>query len=138
MIHQLLVAEPVKAREMLPELCLFHPREIAERLVARFDKTKNSRERRRAVWAAGELCGHYGLDFLARCACSGLYEIRRLAASALGKAAGNARTESRTMAEGMEKARNALFELLKDPATQVRQYAKKSLDQFDSKESQGQ
>jgi len=135
MIRQLLGAQPEQAKEMLPKLRMYNPREVARRLVMKFDNSDNSRIRARAVWAAGEMCGGHGLAFLTRCASSGETNIRRLAASALGKVAAAVCVESKHIAVEMEKAQQTLLKLAKDAAPQVRQYASKSLEQFPTKNS---
>ncbi|MFC1588228.1 RecQ family ATP-dependent DNA helicase [Planctomycetota bacterium] len=135
MIRQLLVAEAGLAKEMLPKLRRYHPGEVARRLASQFDTSGDS-VRTRAVWAAGELCGPYGLDFLNRCACCDDTNHRRLAASALGKIAKTINLEAKSIADNLEKARQALLKLSADPAPQVSQYAKKALDQFPVRGSQ--
>jgi hypothetical protein len=97
-------------------------------LVASFKASADKRRRERAVWSAGELCGRHCLDFLVRCAHAEEPNLRRLAASALGKAAASI-AESRSDSD-VAIARRALSVLLNDPAAQVRQYARKSLAQL--------
>ena len=127
LIAELLVCDREKAKAVVEELRLFHPHAVAERLAERFETANGVREKARAVWAAGELCERHGLAFLARCAQSEEYEVRRLAASALGKAARVARMAH---AEDLAAARAALVRLLDDPAPQVRQYAQSSLEEI--------
>lgn len=130
MLDELLTADSESAKQALPKLRIYHPREIAERLVLKFDKATESRERARSVWAMGELGAQYGIAFLIRCAASEEANVRRLAASAMGKVAAVVGVESKNIAIELEEARQALHRLAEDPAPQVRQYAKKSLDQF--------
>jgi len=126
LVGQLLVEEAKAAKEMLPQLRLFHPREVAKRLVSSFDGSEVHRVRARAVWAAGELCGRHGIAFLQRCAGSDQADIRRLAASALGKVAATIGRED--AAAGMGEVREILLQLAGDTAPQVSQYAAKSLN----------
>jgi ATP-dependent DNA helicase RecQ len=72
---------------VLPALGLYHPREVATRLIAQFRATTEPARRGRAVWAVGELGEHYGLDFLIECAQSDAPDIARTAVAALGKVA---------------------------------------------------
>ena len=82
------------------------------------------------MWAAGELCGLDGVVFLVACASAGEPNIRRLAASALGKVAAAVRADAKQPPSALSAAQAALQGLLQDPAPQVRQYAQKSLGQF--------
>jgi hypothetical protein len=129
LIAALLVCEREQAKGLVEELRLFHPQAIGARLAARCEAAQTVREKARAVWAAGELCERHGLAFLTQCAQSGEYEVRRLAASALGKAARMAGTAH---AQDLAAARAALVKLLEDPAPQVRQYAQSALEQFNN------
>ncbi len=129
-IEELLIAEPEAAKAMLAELRLFHPREIAARLTARFEETESSRVQARAVWAAGELCESYALAFLLRTAVSPQDNLRRLTASALGKVAAAWKSEGEAQRLALDQARQVLAQLAQDPATQVRDYAQKALGQF--------
>ena len=61
---------------------------------------------------------------------SGETNIRRLAASAMGKVAVTVSDETKNVAREMKKAHEVLNKLSKDPAPQVRQYADKSLSKF--------
>ena len=130
MIGELLVADFEEAKAMRPTFNIFHPREVAERLISSFNRTEDTRKRSHVVWAVGELCGQHGLPFLIRCASSEVVNIRRLAASALGKVGEAMGAEPKTAADDMKRAQQALVELMKDDAVQVRQYAKKALNLF--------
>ena len=130
MIDDLLESEADKAKSTLPSLRLYHPREVANRLVSRFDASESDRVRARAVWGAGELCGQHAVDFLIRCATCDDPDIRRFAASGLGKAVRSMRGESKRIASCVDRARQALQTLAKDPADKVRQYAAVSLSQL--------
>lgn len=130
MVRQLLTAGQEDAKRILSELSWLHPRRIMELLISSFDKAETGRVRARAVWAAGELGGQYGLDFLVECLSSRDSNIRRLAASALEKVARALGSEREGIAHGMERAKKALLGLSSDPAAEVRQYAQKALDQF--------
>ncbi|MEA1997602.1 MAG: RQC domain-containing protein, partial [Gemmatimonadota bacterium] len=129
-IRNFLTLETGKAKRILPELRKCRPRETARQLELNYDYTDDTRTRARAVWAAGELCGQYGSDFLIRCAGSSLYSIRSLAAEALGKVGSGACDKPEGIKDNMEKARQALAELRKDPDPQVRQIAGKALESF--------
>ncbi len=130
MVRNLLSCDREKAKRLVEQLGLFHPREIASRLEALYNEAEGTRERSRAVWAAGELCGEHGLGFLTACSGSETGNVRRLAASALGKAAADMAARGRLAAERLARAREALTVLLSDAAPQVRQYAAKALEQF--------
>ena len=130
MIGELLVADFDQATAMLPTLSIFNPQVVAERLISSFNRTEDTRKRSHVVWAVGELCGQYGLTFLIRCASSETTDIRRLAASALGKAGEAVGPEAKTAADDMKRAQQALARLMDDDVTQVRRYAKKALNHF--------
>ena len=125
-----MVAAREEARTRVEELRLYHPREVAQRLGARFDAADTEAAQSRAVWAVGELCGEYGLAFLVRCAGHKTPNVRRLAASALGKVVAAARISSTARREALVQAREALLTLKADETPQVRQYAEKALDEF--------
>jgi ATP-dependent DNA helicase RecQ len=129
-VGRMLVADREEAEGLVASLRLYHPAEIAARLEARFGKSREVRVQSRAVWAAGELCGEHALVFLVRCAKSDEGNVRRLAASALGKVAATARLTGIAHAEAMVQAQAALVALLHDPAPQVAQYAEKALARF--------
>jgi HEAT repeat protein len=130
LVTRMLLADREEAQALVESLRLYHPAEVAARLAARFDASGDVRERSRAAWAAGELCGQHGLALLARCTRSETPNVRRLAASALGKVAGGARTAAIAHREGLTLARQALEALVHDAAPQVRQYAEKALAEF--------
>jgi HEAT repeat protein len=130
MLDTLLVCSPEEARELVGLLKLFHPKELAARLAARYDSRKGVRERSRAVWAVGELCGELGLPFLIRWLRTDDDSVRCLAASAIGKVVGAADRQGRDIREQLRQAHEALVALKGDPAPQVRQYAAKALDEF--------
>ena len=130
MVLELLEAEAEEAKEILPKLRLFHPQEVAERLIASFDSSKSSRVRARAVWVAGELCGQHAISFLVCCASCEDGKVRRLAASALGKAVTAARSQLSGVYGAVTNARRTLLRLAEDPAPKVAQYAAKSLRQI--------
>ena len=78
----------------------------------------------------GELCGEQGLAFLVECLGAEEPNVRRLAASAVGKVVAAAREAGDAGREAFREARRALGALAADPAPQVRQYAEKALGQF--------
>jgi len=129
LLDRLLTCERAEARALVERLRLFHPREIASRLEALYGEAEGTRERSRAVWSAGELCGEHGLAFLTGCAGSETDSVRRLAASALGKVAAHMAERGRLAAERLDRAREVLTFLLNDTAPQVRQCAAKALEQ---------
>jgi len=132
----LLHALPDQAKEMLPKLRLFHPKEIATRLSEMFYACGDNRVRARVVWTMGELCGQDALNFLIGCTSSEATNIRRLAASAIGKVARSVSSDARAAATDMERAKQVLLKLTDDPGVQVRQYAKKSLTEFSGKDAE--
>ena len=116
---------------MRAEFRVFHPREIAERIAQEYKSARGTRWRTRLVWAAGELCGPFSTAFLARCAESEDAEVRRLAASALGKAVNDLKKLSKGARNGLETTRKALERLAKDSVTQVGEYARKGLKELE-------
>ncbi|HUT04644.1 MAG TPA: RecQ family ATP-dependent DNA helicase [bacterium] len=135
-VEVLLHALPDQAKEMLPKLRLFHPKEIAACLSEKFYACGNNRVRARVVWVMGELCGQYALSFLVGCASSEVTDIRLLAASAIGKVARSVSSDARAAATDMERAKQVLLKLTDDAGVQVRQYAKKSLREFSGKDAE--
>ena len=133
-IGGLLHALPDQAKEMLPKLRLFHPKEVATRLSEKFYACTDNRVRARVVWTMGELCGQYTLSFLVDCASSEVPNIRRLAASAIGKVAKSVSSGARASATDMEQAKRMLLKLMDDPDVEVRESAKKSLKEFPGKD----
>ncbi|MCX5656095.1 MAG: RQC domain-containing protein [Planctomycetota bacterium] len=129
-VGRMLVADRDEAQAIVERLRLYHPGEIAARLEAKFRECGDVRVQSRAVWAAGELCGEHALAFLVRCTRSETDNVRRLAASALGKVAAAARLAGVARGETLIQAREALTALLHDPAPQAAQYAAKALAQF--------
>ena len=126
----MLVAERDEAQRLVEHLRMYHPREVSSRLEARFAASADVREQSRAVWAAGELCGRDGLEFLIRCARSETVNVRRIAASAIGKVARLVHAESGGHRDKFAQARQALQTLTGDAAPQVAEYAKKALAEF--------
>ncbi len=126
----MLVAERDEAQRLVEHLRMYHPREVSVRLEARFAASTDVREQSRAAWAAGELCGREGLEFLIRCARSETVNVRRIAASAIGKVARLVHAESKGHRDRFAQARQALQALAGDAAPQVVQYAKKALAEF--------
>ncbi len=137
-IGKLLHAAPDQAKEMLPKLRLFHPKEIAQCLFRSFHTCTDNRVRARVVWTLGELCGQYALNFLIGCASSEATDIRRLAASAIGKVVRSVCSDTRSIAPDVKRAKEALIQLTDDPATQVSQYARESLREFSGREAENE
>ncbi|MCD6328340.1 RecQ family ATP-dependent DNA helicase [bacterium] len=129
-ILELLHSPADRAKTILPELRLFHPKELAQRLFQAFQTHQEDRAHARVVWVLGELCGQYALSFLVDCASSDEANIRQLAASALGKIAKGVYSDGRSIAPDMMRARESLVRLTRDLETQVRQYAENSLREF--------
>jgi hypothetical protein len=127
LIDVLLTAERGKVPPLLDALRLFRPGEIVKRLIARYDASADVRVRSRATWAAGELCGEEGLGFLIRCAASDDSNVRRLAASAMGKVLAEVLDRSKGGGDLFDRACDALATLASDKTPQVRQYASKAL-----------
>ncbi len=124
MLRELLTAEPERAKELLPGLRLFHPAQVTARLESAYDRSSEPRAKKRAVWAAGELGGADALPFLIASASSDVADVRRIAASAIGKAVPQTKGDASMLAS---RARRALEQLAKDPAPQVCQYARKAI-----------
>jgi len=126
-LAELIRTDAENAKKMLHLLSCYHPRLLAEKLERIYEESKVSREKARVVWATGELCSFYGIDFLIDCTESDEVNIRRLAASALGKAVQATRADAGSLSERLEEVRHALERLTRDSAVQVKQYAEKSL-----------
>ena len=130
LVSRMLIADRDEAQSLVEHLRLYHPAAMAARLEAAFSASDDVRVQSRAVWAAGELGGENALAFLVRCARSETVNVRRLAASALGKMAASARLAGIARQEAIVAARRVLTALAEDAAPQVAQYARKSLAQF--------
>jgi len=129
-VQRMLTAGREEAKALIDELRLYHPREVAARIEQRYAASAGLSERSRAVWALGEVCGEEGLALLVRCLSAEEPNVRRLAASAVGKVVARARSASGARRDIIREARLALHALRDDPAPQVRQYAEKALGQF--------
>jgi len=129
-VRQMLTAERERAQRLIEDLRLYHPREVAARVEQCYAASAEVRERSRAVWALGELCGEEGLAFLVGCLGAEEPNVRRLAASAVGKVVKATRAAGSARHDVFQQARRALAALADDPAPQVRQYAAKALAQF--------
>jgi len=130
LVRTVLQADREKVRALIDDLRMFHPRLALAELEARFDADDQPRTMARAVWAAGELNDACALDFLLRAAGSASANVRRLAASGIGKLAGAVRTGADAAGALPDQARSALRRLMKDEAPQVRQYAEKAAALF--------
>ncbi len=135
LVRELLVAEAEKAKEILPRLAVFHPREILKRLEEAFATASSERVAKRAAWAAGELGGAEMLPFLTLCARSPIGDVRRIAASAIGKVVDRARNEAPALHASLAGARETLKGLAADAMPHVRQYAEKALTSFPARAS---
>ena len=107
-VWELLACDRARAKVLVEELRVVHPRELAQRLERLYVEFNDLRLRSRAVWAVGELCGEHGLGFLVRCTKSEEPTVRRLAASALGKALANARAAAERLPAEVSLAEAAL------------------------------
>jgi ATP-dependent DNA helicase RecQ len=135
LIRQVLTAGQDEARPLVEKLRLFHPREVAARLATWYDATTELKEQSRAVWLMGELCGENGLAFLVRRLKDPAANVRRLAASAVGKVVAGLRASDGPRHDVTAWAREVLAPLAQDdPAPQVRQYAAKALTEFPANE----
>ena len=130
LVQRMLVADQEEAKRIVEDLRLYHPRALAARLTARYAASGELREQSRAVWALGELCGEYALEFLINCTRAEAPNVRRIAASALGKVAGAVHATDVYRQDTFPRAQQALAALAADPAPQVREYAAKALAQF--------
>ena len=130
LVERMLVADQEEAKRIVEDLRLYHPGALATRLTSRYAASGELREQSRAVWALGELCGEYALKFLIDCTRAEAANVRRIAASALGKVAGAAYATNVYRRESFPRAQQALAALAADPAPQVRQYAAKALAQL--------
>jgi hypothetical protein len=130
LVSRMLIADRDEAQALVEHLRLYHPAAMAARLEAAFNASDDVRIQSRAVWAAGELCGENALAFLLCCGRSDVANVRRLAASALGKVAASSRLAGIARQEAIVAARQVLTALAADAAPQVAQYARKSLAQF--------
>ncbi len=137
LVRCVLVADRDQVKALLDDLRLFHPREISRRLSASYEASGVPRERARAAWAAGELCGEHALDFLVAVTRSESPDVRRLAASALGKVAEQLRPVTEGLGRPLAQAADALRVLAADPVPQVRQYAAKALAQLSPSAPEG-
>lgn len=135
LLDRLISAEAEEAKSLLPVLAAYHPREIANRIESIFRQSRDLRSRSRAVWAMGELAGRRGLAFLIETAGSKEQNLRRLSASALGKVFGAIAAEDEGLSLQLDQARAALEKLRGDPALQVRQYAEKSLAEWEGEKA---
>ncbi len=129
-VRQMLTADREKAKTLIDDLRLYHPREVAARIQGRYAASDEVRVRSRAVWALGEVCGEEGLALLVECLSAAEPNVRRLAASAVGKVIARTRSASGAGRDTIREARLALHALRDDPAPQVRQYAEKALGQL--------
>ena len=127
LIERMFVADRDEAFVLVQALSMFHPCEVAQRFQAQYDVSTDARVRARAVWAVGEVCGRDGLAFLIACCQALSPDVRRLAASALGKVAKSARSRGGDL---MGRACELLQTLSDDENPQVRQYAQRSLKLF--------
>jgi len=107
----LLDAPREKARAALPALRRFHPAGVVRALAQRFAEAAGVRPRSRAVWLAGEFGDVRAVPFLVFCTTHEDGNVRRLAASALGKIAHALRQTAADHAQLADHARQALESL---------------------------
>jgi hypothetical protein len=131
LIGRALAAERDEAKDLVGILRFYHPQEVARRLEAWYDVSREDRERSRAVWVAGEVCGEVAVAMLIPRLTSQSANVRRLAASALGKIAATLKGASDKRARHHAAARSALEGLAAgDPDPQVQENAAKALAEF--------
>ena len=133
-LNRILTCGQEEAKQLVGALRMFHPREIARRLSMRCAVAGTAREKSRAVWVAGEVCDSHGLDFLVRCADSEEANVRRLAASALGKMLGALQDDAASRGREANAAGEALRRLSGDASPQVRQSAREALSQWNQRD----
>ncbi len=127
LIAEVLSADRGEVQARADALRLFHPAHVARALAQVVLADRDQRERARAIWAAGELCGRHAVILLTEASRSDSEEQRRLAAVALGKVAGEVCGQAVGISETMSQTHQALKHLLEDPSEQVRQCAEKSV-----------
>jgi ATP-dependent DNA helicase RecQ len=128
LLEVILTSEPDEARKGLDKLKRFSAKVISERASTAFDAAATPRERCRAAWLAGEVCGRHGIPFLVRCAWSEDSALQRVAVAALAKAARTAEAEARSATSRGQSAREALTGLAENGMEEVREAAKESLE----------
>ncbi len=129
--RHLLDAPREEARATLPALRRFHPADVVRALVQRFKEAPSVRSRSRAVWLAGEFGDVGAVPFLAFCTTHTDSNVRRLAASALGKIGDTLHRAAAGQARLASQARQALEDLAADDGVgQAAQYAAKALRNF--------
>jgi ATP-dependent DNA helicase RecQ len=126
LMRNLLVAKPDEAKPLIEALRLFNPRHVAACLESPA-LTGQPQTRARAVWILGEVCGLHGLRLLVCAAADQEINVRRLAASALGKAVADQCAAMLLWRREAATVRQALQTLVADANPQVSQYARKSL-----------
>lgn len=129
LVAALLDATPDEGRALVVTLRTYHPAVVFARLERAYGENVSVRARSRIVWAVGELCAEHALAFLTGATADPQPNLRRVAASALGKVARHLATTDGLPAQ-FAAARQALHRLGDDPAAQVRQYAASALEHF--------
>jgi ATP-dependent DNA helicase RecQ len=126
LLRNLLAAKPDEAMPLIEALRLFNPRHVAACLESSA-LTGSPQTRSRAVWILGEVCGLHGLNLIVRAAADQEVNVRRLAASALGKAVADQSAAMLLWRHEAAAVRQILQTLVADANPQVSQYARKSL-----------
>ncbi len=126
LLRNLLVAKPDDAKPMIEALRLFNPRHVAACLESPV-LIGSPQTRARAFWILGEVCGLHGLNLIVRAAADQEVNVRRLAASALGKAVAEQCAAMLLLRREAAAVRQVLQTLVADTNPQVSQYARKSL-----------
>jgi hypothetical protein len=117
--------EHAKAR--VESLRVFHPAEVARRAATRYTAAADMRQRSRLAWLVGELCAGEGLPLLVTWGNSEEADVRRIAASAIGKIYQQLGSEQSGVESYKTDAVRALVKLSQDEAPQVREHAEKAL-----------
>ena len=125
MLEELLTAPTERAKALLEPLGLYHPTRILKWLERAYEHASELHIRKRAAWAAGELGDLHAILFLIVAASSEAADVRRIAASAIGKIARRYTECGAPLL--LARARHTLEQLLHDDAPQVADYARKAL-----------
>ena len=127
LVDEILTAGRDEASALLDSLGRYHPRRVAAGLSAAYAADGGPRQQARAIWAAGQLCGQYGLELLLQAANAESDPLRRLAAIALAKVASQLCDQARGVNQAMTEIHESLQQLMQDPSAEVCQAAEESI-----------